>query len=313
MTMRVGRFAAALMLAGAVGRGQARAETQPSVAAAKAASPLAGELQHALHKRLDAIASALDGVIGYAVIDITSGESIASRLADEIFPTASTIKLAILYELFKQNDEGGLAIDRPVALGREQIVGGSGILQHLSSPALSLRDHATLMIALSDNTATNVVIDAVGMSAVAQRLQALGLSNIKLRRKMMDTKAALRGDENVASPTALARMATHLWQGEGLTEASRESARRMLRAVGGSVRSAVPSHVAVSSKTGSLDGVRAEAAVVELDGRPFALAVMTTYLKNEADGVTAIRDAASAAWDYFSRAATGGMYGRRMP
>ena len=187
------------------------------------------------------------------------------------------------------------------------------MLQHLSSPTLSLRDHATLMIVLSDNTATNIVIDAVRMPAVAARMDALGLPDVRLRRKMMDGAAARRGDENVASPASLARLATWLWKGEGLAEPNRDAARKMLSAGTGAVRAAVPAAVPVFSKTGELAGVRAEAAVVALEGRPFSLAVMTTYLKNDRDGVAAIGRIASAAFDYFQRLAEGGAYGRRSP
>jgi beta-lactamase class A len=67
----------------------------------------------------------------------------------------------------------------------------------------------------------------------------------------------------------------------------------------------------VASKTGTLDAVRAEAAVVEVPGRPFALSVMTTYLANDEDGERAIHDIAAAAFSYFDRLAKSGAYGRR--
>lgn len=292
---------------------QAGLAAQQSKPVAGTPAPLAVELKAGLERRLDAIAAGLDGVLGLAVLDLTSGEPIATRFAGEPFPTASTIKLAVLYELFKQADEGRLTLDQPLPLARDRIVGGSGVLQHLTSPVLPLRDYATLMIVLSDNTATNIVIDAVGMPAVATRMQTLGFGDVRLGRKMMDLAAAKRGDENVASPSSLARLAALLWKGDGLTDRSRASASTMLRAVSGAVRAAVPRATPVASKTGELDGVRAEAAVVGLDGRPFALAVMTTYLKNDADGVRATAEVASAAFDYFNRIAHGGKYGRQIP
>ena len=94
---------------------------------------------------------------------------------------------------------------------------------------------------------------------------------------------------------------------------SRDAGLRILYQVGGQIRNAVPGRVRVASKTGTLDGVRAEAAVVELEGRPFALAAMTTYLRNDADGERAIRDTADAVYSYFDRVASGGSYGRRKP
>jgi len=277
----------------------------------------AGPLQQGFAKQLEAqltaIAERLDGVLGYAVVDLTSKSRVASRLADQPFPTASTIKLSIVYELLKKADEQTLVLDKPTLVEKSQMTGGSGVLQHLSAPMLSLIDHAALMMILSDNTSTNVVIDAVGMADVTRRMKTLGLGDIQLRRKMMDADAVRRGDENVASPASLARIAEIVWRGDGLRPESRDAARRILYQVGGQIRGAIPSRVRVASKTGSLDGVRAEAAVVELDGRPFALAAMTTYLRNDADGERAIRDVADAVFSYFDRLATGGAYGRRSP
>ena len=77
-------------------------------------------------------------MLGYVVVDLTSNERVAARLETQPFPTASTIKLSILYELLKQCEEGKLALDKPALLERAQVVGGSGVLQHLSGPLLSL-------------------------------------------------------------------------------------------------------------------------------------------------------------------------------
>ena len=276
-----------------------------------AQGPLQADIKAQLVRQVEAVASGLNGVVGYRIVDLTSGEVVAARLEGEPFPTASTIKLAVLYEMFRQADAGTLALDTQAPLNRAQVVGGSGVLQHLAAPVLSLRDTATLMIVVSDNTATNVVIDAVGMNKINARMSALGLADIQLRRKMMDSAAVKRGDENVASPGSLARVAELLWKGDGLKADSRDAARKMLHEVPGQIRDAVPPAVLVASKTGTLDAVRAEAAIVELPGRPFALAVMTTYLARDPDGERAIHDIAAAAFSYFDRLASSGAYGRK--
>ena len=204
-----------------------------------------------------------------------------------------------------------MPLDAPKPVDRAQLVGGSGVLQHLTTPSLSLRDHATLMIMVSDNSSTNVVIQAVGMDKVNARMATLGLSDIRLRRLMMDAAAVKRGDENVATPASLARMAELLWRGEGLKPESRETAMGMLKLVSGSIRRGVPSAVPVFAKTGSLDGVITEAGVVAVEGRPFSIAVMTTYLASADEGARVVRDMAAAAWGYFDRLAKGGAYGRK--
>jgi beta-lactamase class A len=278
-----------------------------------AQGPVQADLRAQLQRQLEAIAGRLDGVLGYVVTDLTSGERVAARLERQGFPTASTIKLSILYEVLKQADEGRIDLESARELTTAQVVGGSGVVQHLHAPRLSLRDHAALMIILSDNTSTNVVIDAVDPAKVNARMSSLGFGDILLRRKMMDAEAVKRGDENVASPASLARVAEILWKGEGLSPARRELALKLLREVPGQIRSAVPSRVTVASKTGTLDGVRAEIAVVDVPKRPFSLAVMTTYLKVDSDGASAIGAVAGAVFSYFERLATGGEYGRRVP
>src|SRR5829696_3925656 len=118
----------------------------------------ATELRDKLATQLAAIASGLDGVMGYSIVDLTTGDRM-ERLPSEVFPLASTIKLTLLYELFKQADEGKINLDEMRTLDRGQAVGGDGVLVELTTPSLSLRDYATLMVVLSDNTATNVLID----------------------------------------------------------------------------------------------------------------------------------------------------------
>ena len=275
------------------------------------AGALQADLTAQLVRTLDRIAASLDGVVGYVVTDLTTNERVAARLEREVFPTASAIKLSVLYELMKQVDAGTLALDTPRPLDRSQLVGGTGVVQHLTTASLSLRDHATLMMMVSDNSSTNVVIQAVGMDRVNARMAALGLGDIRLRRLMMDAAAVKRGDENIASPQSLAKVAELLWRGEGLTPESRDLALGMLKLVSGSIRQAVPSRVPVYSKTGSLDGVRTEAAVVAVDGRPFSIAVMTTYLGVDDEGGRVIREMTAAAYGHFDRLATGGAYGRK--
>src|SRR6476646_11779117 len=163
------------------------------------------ELRAKFERRLQEISATVDGVVGYEIVDLTSGDRFA-HLERETFPTASTIKLALVYELFKQADEGKIRLDETMRLDRSKAVGGTGVLVELGTPTLSIQDYATLMVTLSDNTATNVLIDRLGMDNVEKRMQALGLGGTKLRRHMMDTAAARRGDENVSTPDELVRL-----------------------------------------------------------------------------------------------------------
>ncbi|HEX6974568.1 MAG TPA: serine hydrolase [Vicinamibacterales bacterium] len=278
--------------------------------AAQGPDPKAAELRQKLVASIDRIAADLDGVMGYSIVDLTSGDRI-ERLPSAVFATASTIKLAILYELFKQSDEGKLSLDTVRPLDPKQVVGGTGVLAELTAPALSLRDYAILMVVLSDNTATNVLIDTVGMSNVTARMTALGLKDTKLRRKMIDLAAARRGDENVSTPAEITRLLEILYRGDGLKKESQEALLAILKKPKTTaLRRAIPSGVAVANKPGTLEGVEVDAGIVYLQGRPYAVTVMTTYLTQNAAGETAITAVSQAAFDYFNRLAKSSEYGR---
>lgn len=271
-------------------------------------------LRNQFASRLEQIATGLDGVMGYAVIDLTSGERF-ERLATQPFPTASTIKLAILYELFRQAEEGRVALDSPVALEPRHVVGGAGVLQHLTAVTLSLRNHAALMVVLSDNTATNVLIDALGMDRIGARMQALGTPDVRLRRHMMDGEAAMRGEENVATPAGIARLLMAIQEGEKVTRASRDAMIEILQKEkdkSSPMLDGIPPDVPVASKPGDLDAVRVDAGIVQVPDRPYVFVAMTTWLGSDADGERAIAEASRAAYGYFSRLAVSSEHGRRM-
>ena len=274
------------------------------IVSAQPLSPTATELQSKFSHRVEDIASRVDGVVGYAALDLTSGDRFG-LLEKDPFPTASTIKLAIVYELFKQVKEGKVRLDETMVLDRSKAVGGSGVLSQLGTPTLSIRDYATLMVMLSDNTATNVLIDRLGMDAITRRMQSLGLGGTKLRRHMMDTAAARRGDENVSSPGEIVRLLQIINQDQpdaiALLKKSKES----------HLRKGLPADVETADKPGELEGVRVDAGVVFAKNRPYILCVMTTFLKNEVDGERAIEDISRAAYEYFSRLGTGGSLGRQ--
>ena len=270
----------------------------------------AAELRQKLVASLEKTATELEGVMGYAIVDLTSGDRI-ERLPSAVFATASTIKLAILYELFKQADEGKLSLDTVRPLDRQQVVGGSGVLAELTAPAMPLRDYATLMVVLSDNTATNVLVDVVGMTNVTARMASLGLKDTKLRRKMIDQAASRRGDENVSTPSEIARLLEMLYRGEGLKKDSQEALLAILKKSKATpMRRGIPPGVAVANKPGTLEGVQVDAGIVYLQERPYVLSVMTAYLTQNAAGDAAIASASRAAFEYFNRLAKSSEYGR---
>jgi len=270
-----------------------------------------GELKTKLERRLADIAGSVDGVVGYEIVYLASGDRFA-HLERETFPTASTIKLTLVYELFKQVEEGRIRLDETLALDRAKAVGGTGVLVEMGTPVLSIRDYAVLMVTLSDNTATNVLIDRLGMDNVARRMQALGLNGTKLRRHMMDTAAARRGDENVSTPDELVRLlqamlgGDHGGEGRGMPDAI----ALLKKPKESRLRRGLPPDVATADKPGELDGVRVDAGVVYAKNRPYIFCVMTTFLHDDAAGERTIEQLSRVAYEYFSRLGDGPL-GRR--
>lgn len=285
----------------------------PGARSAPSGEAAAAAFRSAFERRLEAIAANVDGAMGYCVVDLTSGERI-SRLGNEPFPTASTIKIAILYELFAAADEGRVALDtvRPLTAGAR--VGGSGILQELTSPSLALVDYATLMIVLSDNSATNLLIDELGLEAVNRRMRGLGLGRIWLQRRMIDLEAARAGRENLAAPCDIADLLGAVHAGRALSPASRETMLTILRKPKDTpLTRSVPAGVAIASKPGGLEGVAVDAGLVLLDRRPYIVVAMANWLRNGREGEQAIEALGRAAFEYFSRLARGLPYGRMLP
>jgi len=276
-------------------------------ASASPAAPAKSRFPAVLDAKLQAAVrdaeAGLDGILGLALKDLKSGKTFLIN-EREVFPQASSIKIAILLEAFKQAEEGRLQLDEFIALEESRKVAGSGVLYYLGRPSLrlSVRDTAVLMVVLSDNTATNLLIDKVGMEAVNKRLDDLGLAKTRLRRKMMDLKAAAEGRENVSTPLEMMTLLEKLWKGDVLKEPYRKDLLEILAIPKDSpLRAGVPEGIAVAEKPGELEAVRCDSGIVQLTGRPYVICVMTTYLKRDADGNQAITRISRLAYEHFLR------------
>ena len=245
----------------------------------------------------------LDGVLGVAIMDLTDGRTLLWH-ADDVYPTASSIKIAVLAELYRQAQEGKLKLTDLYTVRKEDDVPDSSIFNGLTYGVtqVTLRDLATMMIAVSDNSATNVLIDKVGMDNVNAMLAAQGLKQTKLQRKMMDLNAAKQGRENIATPRELMTLLARIHQGKLLNRETTDAFFKMLATSKNSpIRIAVPDAVMSADKPGELEGVRNDSGVVFAQNRPFVISVMTTYDRDEDAGNAAIGRIAAAAYSMFDR------------
>ncbi|HET7746649.1 MAG TPA: serine hydrolase [Vicinamibacteria bacterium] len=173
--------------------------------------------------------------MGVYALHLDTGEAIAV-LADRRFPTASVIKTAVLVELFHQLESGRLRRDRRLSLAEEVKVGGSGVLHGISAgTALTLLDLAYLMIAVSDNTATNMLIAEVGTRAVDDRMAAMGLPQTRLYRPTFrGGKADVFPEEErefglgSSTPREMARLMAKIARGEAASPRASEEMLALL-------------------------------------------------------------------------------------
>ena len=254
----------------------------------------------------------LDGVMGVEIVDLTNGYALSVN-ADQVFPTASSIKIAILAEFYRQVQQGKLKFSDAYTLQSSDLVGGSGISQALTPGAtkLTLRDVAALMISVSDNSMTNVLIDRIGMDNVDALLDSLGLTHTRLRRKMMDVHAAAEGRENVSTPHEMVLLLQELYDGKVLNKELTDDFFKLLSTPKSSyIPRYLPEDLRVANKPGELEGVRTDSGIVFTGKRPFAISVMTAYDRSERDAADAIANISFAAWKMFDRFSRASAYGR---
>lgn len=274
------------------------------------------EKRHALWQKLQDdirhVDQKLDGVMGVAVKDLTSGEEFFIH-GDEIMPQASSIKIAVLANLYLQAQQGKLRLPDEYVVRKEDMVPGSDIMLGLTPGVtkLTLRDLATMMVAVSDNSATNILADRLGMENINAMLENAGLHATRLRRKMMDLKAAAEGRENVSTPHEMMALLEMLHRGKLLNKEMTADFFTVLSTHKESAMlQALPDDVVVANKPGELEAVRNDSGIVFAKNRPYILCVMTTYLKDEKEGSEAIRKIAALTYSYFDRVGRASDYGR---
>lgn len=206
--------------------------------------------------------------------------------------TASTIKLAIMIETFAEAAEGKVKWTEPITDSAEEKVSGSGIMQDLTDgDVLPLRDLVMLMITLSDNTATNLILNRIGGNAVNARMEALGLKQTRVMRKILgdgkDLKPAPSGittegakPENKkwgigrSCPQEMVMLLEKLYKGELVSPAASAEMIAILKkqrdhsGIARDVKDAV-----VANKTGALDALRSDVGIVYTANGPIAMAI----------------------------------------
>lgn len=241
-----------------------------------------------LEARLRPLIDAHKGEVAIAVRHLKTGEAFTHR-ADEPMPTASLIKLPVMVEVYQQAHEGKLKLTDPITLKQADKVPGSGILTtHFSEGAMfPLVDAVRLMIAFSDNTATNLVIDKIGLPATAARMEALSFPNTKLHSKSFKRETSVfpeRSEKFGLGSTTANEMVGLLEQLHAEKLVSPEASKAMLEHLKkcddkDKFPRFLPTGAVIAHKTGSVNEARTDAGIIFSPNGPIALCVLTA--KNE--------------------------------
>jgi beta-lactamase class A len=210
---------------------------------------------------------------GMFFLDLDTGNYLDLN-GEKIFPAASTIKFPILVALFEEVDAGRIKLNETLVMRRDLMTGGSGTLQYKRpGTKLSVLETVTKMITISDNTATNMIIDRLGGKAkLNQRFQSWGLQNTVVRNLLGDFKGT-----NTTSAKDLVRLSALLANNQLLSDTSRSKALDIMRRVEN--RSLLPAGLGkgavIAHKTGTLGIILGDAGIIQTStGKRYLAGIM---------------------------------------
>ncbi len=246
-----------------------------------------------LEDELRALTAGYQGKVSLYAVDLHGKQSVELD-ADAPVPTASTIKLAVLFEALKQIQEGRVRFEDAVTLTHDNQVEGSGVLLFFDTPlTLTLKDTLTMMTVVSDNSATNLAIDVLGLENINNRLRSMGLSDTRLYKKVFmppvppvpDDQPKFGLGKTTARQMAelMVRFATcNLNAPDAPAEPSQgdralcDAAIAMLKAQ--SERASIPRYldgITVANKTGAIDAARNDVGIVYANNGPIVISAYT--------------------------------------
>src|SRR5262245_29305663 len=239
-----------------------------------------------LASRINHLIAGYKGKVAVACLHLETREKFELH-ADDVMPTASLIKLAVMAEAYAQAKEGRVRLDEMLTLPKEEMVQGSGILtEHFTAGArFTLRDAVRLMIVYSDNTATNMVLDKIGIKAVNERMAGLGLKETRINAKVFkgsttSVDPARTKQYGLGSTTAkeMLKLVELLHKGELVSaDASKNMLDHMKKCDDKDKFSRfLPKGATVAHKTGSVNNARTDAGLIFFKEGPIALVVLTS-------------------------------------
>lgn len=246
-------------------------------------------LTSSLQASCDELGASSPMTTGIAVRDLKTGAE-ASYNGDTPMVAASMIKLIVAEAFLEQVQAGTYSLDDTYTLQPEDIVGGTGTLQGSGAGAtVTYRELLERMIDVSDNVAANVLINAVGMSAVNASAQRLGLTGTQLNRLMMDTDAIAAGIENYTTANDVAKLLAMVYDGTFVDASSSELMMNVLKAQQdhSGIQDGLPADVTLAHKTGTLSNAL-HCGGIALCDNPYVIVVLCGGEGFTTDGASAV-------------------------
>ena len=241
---------------------------------------------------------------GMFFLDLETGNYLDIS-GSRVFPAASTIKLPILIAFFQDLDEGKVNLNETLVMRRDLMTNGSGTMQYLrAGKKFSIQETVTKMITISDNTATNMIIDRLGGRAkLNQRFQSWGLKDTVIRNMLGDFKGT-----NTTSPKDLVRLLTLVANQKLLTPSSREQALEILRNT--KTRTLLPAGLApgaeIAHKTGDIGFLIGDAGMIEMpNGKRYLAGIFVRRPYKDVRGRDFIRQVSQTVYNYLDHQTAG--------
>lgn len=253
---------------------------------AAAALPASTEAQQdmaTLRRTIEGILLPYEGTVGVSLQNLATGETLSIR-GEEKFPSASLIKVSVLVALLDEVRRGTIRLDDPITMIARDRVGGSGALKHLHSGLeLTVEDAARLMIVISDNTATNLILDKVPMRSVWAKMDSLGLPATRIHSKTFNRSTSVAMDSSVryglgvTTPDETVRLFALLHQGRAVSPEMDSLALEILgdNEDWNKIVRWLPDGARAAHKSGDVDQSRNDCGILYGPDAPVAVCVMT--------------------------------------
>lgn len=226
---------------------------------------------------IDSIVKNYSGIIAICIKNMSTKKVFALN-REEIFPSASIIKLMIMAEILKKVSIGEITLDKKVVVCDSLITRGDGILRYLdTNHSFKIRELLTLMIIVSDNTAANILIDIAKMEDVNKFSENLGLKNTVLNRKMMDFEAAGQGKENITCAGDICTFLELLYNGKIINDAYSKFMIDIMKKqqVHGKIDMFLPDSIILAHKTGTLQNLEHDVGILYGNKYDYAMCILT--------------------------------------